>query len=201
MTTQSGIAYLRAVASYFIRRAYEDDKAAEMTNMKVQKLLYYAQSICLALYDRPLFSEEIQAWRYGPVCPPAYRFYSEFEADQLPIPDERYIESISDETKKLLDEVWQYFGRYHAYQLSGMTHVEFPWKKARGDLPAEASSTKPIPLDDMAILGQQKLAEIEREHPAYQPVIAKVIEETLNSETEQTVTKGEIRDWLESLLD
>ncbi|MBW4543585.1 MAG: hypothetical protein KME25_03915 [Symplocastrum torsivum CPER-KK1] len=28
------------------------------------------------MYDEPLFDEEIQAWRYGPVCPPAYRFYS-----------------------------------------------------------------------------------------------------------------------------
>lgn len=201
MTSQSGIANLRAVASYFIRRAYEDDRAAEMTNMKVQKLLYYAQSICLALYDKPLFDEEIQAWRYGPVCPPAYRFYSEFEAKQLPIPDEIYIKPIPEETKKLLEEIWQYFGKYHAYQLSGMTHVEFPWKKARGTLPLDASSTEPISLEDMAILGQQKLVEIEREHPAYKPVIAKVIEETLNSETEQTVTKGEIRDWLESLLD
>ena len=61
------------VARYFIVRAYEDRIEAEMTNMKVQKLLYYAQSLHLALYDEPLFGEEIQAWRYGPVCPPAYR--------------------------------------------------------------------------------------------------------------------------------
>jgi uncharacterized phage-associated protein len=59
------------VARYFIVRAYEDGIEAEMTNMKVQKLLYYSQSLHLALYDEPLFEEEIQAWRYGPVCPPA----------------------------------------------------------------------------------------------------------------------------------
>nr|WP_293017994.1 type II toxin-antitoxin system antitoxin SocA domain-containing protein [Moorena sp. SIO3I8] len=33
--------------------------------MKLQKLLYYAQSLHLALYDQPLFDEEIQAWRSG----------------------------------------------------------------------------------------------------------------------------------------
>jgi Protein of unknown function (DUF4065) len=65
-------------ARYFIVRAYEDGIEAEMTNMKVQKLLYYSQSLNLALYNEPLFDEQIQAWRYGPVCPPAYRFYSEF---------------------------------------------------------------------------------------------------------------------------
>lgn len=48
-------------ARYFIARAYEDSIEAEMTNMKVQKLLYYSQSLHLALYDEPLFEEEIQA--------------------------------------------------------------------------------------------------------------------------------------------
>jgi uncharacterized phage-associated protein len=56
-------------ARYFIVRAYNHGMEAEMTNMKVQKLLYYSQSLHLALYDEPLFEEEIQAWRYGLVCP------------------------------------------------------------------------------------------------------------------------------------
>lgn len=72
------------IARYFIIKAYGEGLEAEMTNMKVQKLLYYAQGLHLALYGEPLFTEEIQAWRYGPVCPPAYRFYSDFEAQQLP---------------------------------------------------------------------------------------------------------------------
>ena len=47
------------VARYFIVRAYEDRIEAEMNNMKVQKLLYYSQCLHLALYDEPLFKEEI----------------------------------------------------------------------------------------------------------------------------------------------
>ncbi|WP_442949662.1 type II toxin-antitoxin system antitoxin SocA domain-containing protein [Nostoc sp.] len=37
-----------------------------MTNMKVQKLLYYAQSLHLAIYDQPLFEAEIQALALWP---------------------------------------------------------------------------------------------------------------------------------------
>jgi uncharacterized phage-associated protein len=114
------------VAKYFIIRAYQDGREAEMTNMKVQNLLYYAQSLHLALFEEPLFAQEIQAWRYGPVCPPAYRFYSEFEAKQLPIPSAEVLENIPSLKKKLLEEVWQYFGEYHAYYLSDLTHLEFP---------------------------------------------------------------------------
>jgi uncharacterized phage-associated protein len=93
------------VARYFIVRAYEDGIEAEMTNMKVQKLLYYAQSLHLALYDEPLFDEVIQAWRYGPVCPPAYRFYSDFEANQLPIPSKEFLLEIPDKEEELLEEL------------------------------------------------------------------------------------------------
>jgi uncharacterized phage-associated protein len=36
------------IAKYFIARAYADGREFGMTNMKVQKLLYYAQSLYLA---------------------------------------------------------------------------------------------------------------------------------------------------------
>ncbi len=189
------------VARYFIVRAYEDGIEAEMTNMKVQKLLYYAQSIHLALYDEPLFAEQIQAWRYGPVCPPAYRFYSEFEAKQLPIPEPELLLEIPQEKKELLEEVWQYFGGYHAYRLSDMTHLEFPWKKARKGLPPQASSTEPILLEDMKALGHQKLDLIERDHPAYESVMSEVLKDTSDSKHSNRISKGEVRDWLNSLLD
>jgi uncharacterized phage-associated protein len=163
------------VARYFIIRAYEEGREAEMTNMKVQKLLYYAQSLHLALYNEPLFAEEIQAWRYGPVCPPAYNFYSEFEAKQLPIPDKESLLQLPREKKELLEEIWEYFGGYHAYGLSDMTHGEFPWKKARKGLPPQASSTEPILLNDMKELGYQKLDRIERDNPAYKRAMSEVI--------------------------
>lgn len=188
-------------ARYFIARAYEDSMEAEMTNMKVQKLLYYSQSLHLAMYDEPLFEEEIQAWRYGPVCPPAYRFYSEFEANQLPIPSQESLLQIPDDKKQLLEEVWEYFGGYHAYRLSNMTHLEFPWKKARKGLLPEASSTEPILLEDLKALGYQKLDLIEREHPAYQIVMTEILKDTCTSESKTRIQKGEVRDWLNSLLD
>ncbi|MEM7556757.1 MAG: type II toxin-antitoxin system antitoxin SocA domain-containing protein [Cyanobacteria bacterium P01_A01_bin.84] len=175
---------------------------AEITNMKVQKLLYYAQSLHLALYDEPLFHEEIQAWRYGPVCPPAYKFYCQFEAEQLPIPDkEQSLQAIPEEIKSLLEEVWEYFGGYHAYRLSDMTHGEFPWKKARKGLAPQARSTEAIRLEDMKALGHQKLDVIERENPAYEAVMSEVLQDALNSEDSERVGKGEVRDWLNTLLD
>lgn len=188
-------------ARYFIIRAYEDGLEAEMTNMKVQKLLYYAQSLHLALYNEPLFEAEIQAWRYGPVCPPAYKFYSEFEAQQLPIPQQESLLQLPSEKKELLEEIWEYFGGYHAYRLSDMTHGEFPWKKARKGLPPQASSTEPILLNDMKELGYQKLDRIERDRPAYELAMSEILNDVFASESLNRIGKGEVHDWLNSLLD
>ncbi|MEG3896432.1 MULTISPECIES: type II toxin-antitoxin system antitoxin SocA domain-containing protein [unclassified Microcoleus] len=188
-------------ARYFIMKAYEDGLEAEMTNMKVQKLLYYAQSLHLALYNEALFEEEIQAWRYGPVCPPAYKFYSEFEAKQLPIPQQESLLELPPEKKELLEEIWEYFAGYHAYRLSEMTHGEFPWKKARKGLPPQASSTEPILLNDMKELGYQKLDRIERDRPAYELAMSETVNNAFASESLNRIGKGEVHDWLNSLLD
>ena len=190
------------VAKFFILRAYEDGREEQMTNMKVQKLLYYAQSLHLALFDEPLFDDEIQAWRYGPVCPPAYHFYSQFEAEQLPMPDKYSFSQIPDDRKDLLEEVWDYFGQHHAYYLSGMTHVEFPWKKARKGLPSQARSTELILLEDMKLLGYQKLEQIEQDNPAYKASISYLLEQSFKqpAKDHEYVQEDEINDWLTSLL-
>lgn len=189
-------------AQFFIIKAYEDGQEEQMTNMKLQKLLYYAQSLHLALFDECLFEEEIQAWRYGPVCPAAYHFYSEFEAKQLPIPKQDRLAKIPDACQDLLEEVWDYFGQHHAYYLSGMTHVEFPWKKARKGLPAQARSTEPIAIGDMKLLGHQKLDEIERDHPDYQRYLAHLLDQAFDQPTNPSkyMKKEDVNAWITSIL-
>jgi uncharacterized phage-associated protein len=190
------------IAQYFIAKAYEDGRGHSITNMKVQKLLYYTQSLHLALFDQALFPDEIQAWRYGPVCPRAYHFYSDFEAKQLPIPPKANLTEISTETIELLEEVWDYFGVHNAYTLSDMTHAEFPWKKARNQLPADAASRAPILLEDMKLLGEQKLDEIERQHPLYQIILSQALKEAFEDEpvSPQFIEADGIHDWIASIL-
>ena len=40
-----------------------------LSNLKLQKLLYYMQGFHLAFFDEPFFNESIEAWTYGPVVP------------------------------------------------------------------------------------------------------------------------------------
>ena len=52
---------------------YSADMGRElMTNMKLQKMLYYQQGFHLAYFGTPLFDKDIEAWMFGPVVPSVY---------------------------------------------------------------------------------------------------------------------------------
>lgn len=63
-----------------MRRAEEKES---VTNLKLQKILYYVQGYFLAKFDRPLFPDEIQAWKFGPVVPSVYYEFSSYGPDTL----------------------------------------------------------------------------------------------------------------------
>lgn len=60
------------MASVFDVSAYILKKTGPISAMKLQKLAYYAQAWSLVWDDAPLFSERIEAWANGPVCPDLY---------------------------------------------------------------------------------------------------------------------------------
>ena len=64
------------IAKLLIKKAEQVSYGEEfMTNMKLQKMLYYQQGFHLAYFGEPLFDEEIEAWMYGPVVPSVYDEY------------------------------------------------------------------------------------------------------------------------------
>lgn len=107
----------------------EDKNDGEgITNLKLQKLVYYAQGFYLALFDKPLFNEEIKAWKHGPVVPDLYQAYKEHVKDCLPLPDDFSLEQLSKDEFELVEEMYRVFGQYTAWKLREMTHEEPPWK-------------------------------------------------------------------------
>lgn len=60
----------------------------DLTNLKLQKLLYYAQAWHLVFRQEPLFTDRIEAWRHGPVVPSVFRQYRHFEDRRIEPSDE-----------------------------------------------------------------------------------------------------------------
>lgn len=117
------------VARFFIMLANqrEDDN---ITNLKLNKLLYYAQGVQLARTGEPLFNEPIEAWRLGPVVPSVYHTYKVCGSNPIPYEDEpiQTKDLNEDELNTLLDVV-QEFGQFTGSKLVDMTHEPgTPWE-------------------------------------------------------------------------
>ena len=143
----------KAVANYFLDAAKRQGKTLDQ--MKLQKLVYIAHGWHLAIRERPLIQESVEAWTYGPIIADLYHEFKKF--GNLPITErateiksrqtaggpfsigfsieEPTIDRDSDDpeyTRKFLNKVWDVYRDFTGVQLSNMTHEpDTPWDKTR----------------------------------------------------------------------
>src|SRR5262245_26793922 len=119
--------------------AYILQKQGEMTAMKLQKLVYYAQAWSLVWDEEPLFKERIEAWANGPVIPALYeRHRGQFKVASWEVGNPG---KLTAPQRKSVDAVLRYYGPRTSQWLSDLTHREEPWLEARQGLgPGERGS-------------------------------------------------------------
>ena len=130
------------VANWFISNT-DRDAGSAITHLKVQKLVYYAQSWYLALNNKKLFDGEFQAWTHGPVEIGVWHHFKEHSYSDITEP-KGCLPEFDKETDDYLESVHQKYSIYDAKELERFTHEEDPWKITRGGLPLEAKCIKNI---------------------------------------------------------
>ena len=150
------------VADWFLGNIDRDSGDA-ITHLKLQKLVYYAQAWSLALRDRPLFDEDMQAWAHGPVAESIYRDHKGSGWDALPAPETA--PDIGEEDSEFLATILATYGDFSAKHLERMTHREAPWLEARNGLPDEARSSEPISKSRMASFYRELYERVDDEEP------------------------------------
>ncbi|PZT48397.1 hypothetical protein B6S12_04185 [Helicobacter valdiviensis] len=123
------------VAKYLIainEQKNSDDESNSLSKLKLQKLLYYSQGYYSALYNKPLFDEEIRAWEHGPVVKEVYDHFKNLNGNTIPaskenILNKQELKNISPEQKETINEVYELMGQYSAWKLREKTHNESPW--------------------------------------------------------------------------
>jgi len=119
----------------------------DMTNLALQKSLYYLQGFHYAFNEKFLFEDDCEAWVHGPVYKEIYHRYSEYGFSSI---DFKYNEIVYDEPllstdeKAFLDNVIKHLCCYSGRILEKFTHMETPWLKTRGDLSPDEPSTRII---------------------------------------------------------
>lgn len=113
--------------AYNIVNRIDTERGDSISNLKLQKLLYYFQGYHIALFDTKLFDEKIFAWNYGPVVREVYHEFSKFQSNHISLDNVKEVK-LNEEQKYLFHQVMKEYGQYSAIKLLEMTHEESPWK-------------------------------------------------------------------------
>lgn len=145
------------IANEFIRRSLQFDQCP-VTQMQVQKLVYFAHGWSLALTGNGLVEDQVQAWDFGPVFPTLYNALRKFGRNRI----DRVLrwgedtpfsfddageatEELTPEERSIIDQVWNAYGKFPAFKLSALTHEPgTPWEIA-----FESGKNRPIPDDEI----------------------------------------------------
>jgi len=122
------------IADYFI--GFANETGSLITNLKLQKLVYYAQAWSLGLNNNELFSEEFEAWVHGPVLRDLYNKYrtNKWNPINKDVKLSEVKKQLNEDNLKLLQEVADTYFELDAYKLEKLTHNEEPWIEARSNL-------------------------------------------------------------------
>jgi uncharacterized phage-associated protein len=121
-------------ANVFDVAKYILHKKKQLTTMKLQKLVYYAQAWHLVWEDEELFSEDFEAWANGPVCKELFDIHKgnfQISYKQFKIGS---ISKLISKEKSSIDAVLNFYGDKDAHWLSMLTHKENPWMEARNGI-------------------------------------------------------------------
>ena len=116
------------IAKYIIH--YSASQSKTVSNLRLQKILYFVQAEFLVSKKEPCFEEELYAWNFGPVVPCVYHEYKVYGGASIPPPDNEVFYHISSDDRQLINEIVDQCNRYSTSFLVQLTHNQEPWKKA-----------------------------------------------------------------------
>lgn len=107
------------LAKYIVTKCIDDEKP--ISNLQLQKILYYVQREFLTRYNQAAFSDDIEAWQFGPVVPNVYYHFCGFGSMKIA----RNFDSFSLLSKRdqtLIDEIVEQKRELYPWDLVSETH-------------------------------------------------------------------------------
>ena len=127
------------VARHILSLSGNDGLTSGMTNMKLQKLVFFSQLAALQVYDTPIHSDPTMAWDFGPVVVDLYErvigIVRNRDNKDLALSDPAVADAFADaepiedaDALAVIQAAWNKFKEWTAYQLSDLTHRRnSPW--------------------------------------------------------------------------
>lgn len=129
------------IARYVVN--YSNSKDYGITNLKLQKVLYFIQAWFLMKKEERCFRNEIIAWELGPVIPEVYHEFKRFGSSYIPnVKSFLSIDNddiwsmkrvaftddvINDSDKEIINKIVDDLSEFSATYLVKVTHKQKPW--------------------------------------------------------------------------
>ncbi len=130
-------------AAKYIALSYRSKYKEPISEMKLHKLLYFAQRESLVRTNNSMFEAHFQGWRFGPVIPAVRREYQSILDSRPTCMDQANID--------ILDYIIDKYGSKDAWSLSRLTHGEYSWINSRKDIGEYENGTQIIPVEDIRV--------------------------------------------------
>lgn len=105
-----------------------DKQNYAISNLKLQKILYFIQAEFLIETKKPCFEDQIEAWDFGPVVPSVYFEYRVYGGSNIPCTITlRMMRAFSKKVRELIDGIVAECAKYSASTLVDITHSQSPW--------------------------------------------------------------------------
>lgn len=135
------------VAQYIFEE-YKRQTSEVIDEMKLHKLLYFAQRESLAITNEPLFEGDFEGWKYGPVC-------KEIRKSITPDGVLDSFGEVSEECKYIINNIIQEYGSLASWKLSEISHKEYSWKNSRTGFKEGENGNRKIKLEDIRLDAQK----------------------------------------------
>lgn len=157
---------VRKIASYICQR-YQQQFGKRIDEMKLHKLLYFVQRESIIQTSEPLFEDQFEAWKYGPVLVSIRKLYKD---DAL---HEELSDAAKESYKKVFDAIFDIYAPKDSWSLSSVTHGEYSWQKARQGVQPEEHSDNLIVTEDIKKDAERVKARrflLEKKVPLFPPI-------------------------------
>lgn len=126
----------RAIANFVLD--FCDERQRRVTNLALQKIVYFCHVWSLIELRRPLIRHKFEAWEYGPVLPYLYREFKNYDRAPIvgratkmdPVDGKYYLVryDVDSQTDALIKEIADFYTRLRASDLVELSHAEGgPW--------------------------------------------------------------------------
>lgn len=124
---------------------YNNDFGVDMDEMRMHKMMYFAQRESLMRTQEKLFNSDFHGWKFGPVL---LDVRSEYVTGSM---FSQVTGTLSKSAKDLVKFVYDRYNDLSSWKLSALSHGEVSWKYARKGLDAKDNGNVTMRLADMKL--------------------------------------------------